>query len=298
MALEIDMSDMTRRQFTRLVLGGITLSVLSGCAPEEAVQATPTLRQPFDGAQDKAQDATLTPTPTAKPTLAPTPTATSVASPGVTPTPSPTSVLLHNENRPGFYIRYYKPFEPVDPNRWTLSVEGLVKSPQELTLSDIQSLPLVSQVSRIKCVECWSAAAKWEGFHLRSLMEIVDPLPEAKWLHFYCADDYYESLNLEELLMERVLFVHRMNDQILPDVYGAPLRLMVPFKYGYKSPKAIVQLVFAKEESPGYWPTVGPYTTTGEIQPGGDYPLDLGEPRQIAGGGEIRYPDGIESRGE
>jgi DMSO/TMAO reductase YedYZ molybdopterin-dependent catalytic subunit len=204
---------------------------------------------------------------------------------------------LHNENRPGFYIRYYKPFEPVDPDRWALSVEGLVKKPQELTLPDVQSLPLVSQVSRIKCVECWSAAAKWEGFHLRSLMEIVDPLPEAKWLHFYCADDYYESLTLEELLMDRVLFVYRMNDQFVPDVYGAPLRLMVPFKYGYKSPKAIVRLVFAEEELPGYWPTVGPYTKGGDIRPGSDHPLDLDGTRQITGG-EVRYPDGIESKGK
>jgi DMSO/TMAO reductase YedYZ molybdopterin-dependent catalytic subunit len=183
--------------------------------------------------------------------------------PTITPTPSPTPALLRNENRPGFYIRYYKPFEPVDPARWTLSVQGLVKKPQELTLPDVQSLPLVSQVSRMKCVECWSAAAKWEGFHLRSLMEIVDPLTEAKWLHFYCADDYYESLGLEELLMERVLFVHRMNDQTLPDVYGAPLRLIVPFKYGYKGPKAIVRLVFAERELPGYWPTVGPTARKG-----------------------------------
>jgi DMSO/TMAO reductase YedYZ molybdopterin-dependent catalytic subunit len=204
---------------------------------------------------------------------------------------------LRNENRPGFYIRYYKPFEAVDPARWTLSVEGLVKKPQELTLPDVQSLPLVWQVSRMKCVECWSAAAKWEGFHLSSLMEMVDPLPEAKWLHFHCADDYYESSSLEELLMERVLFVHRMNDQILPDVYGAPLRLMIPFKYGYKNPKAIVRLVFAEEELPGYWPTVGPYTEEGDIRPGSDFPLDLEGTRQITGG-EVMYPDGIESKGE
>jgi sulfoxide reductase catalytic subunit YedY len=281
------MSNMTRRQFTRLVLGGIALSALSGCAPEEAVQATPTLRQ----AQGTA------PTPSPKETPSPTPLVTEVPSPDISPTPSAISALLRNENRPDFYIRYYKPFEAVDPDRWALAVEGLVKKPQELTLPDVQSLPLVSQVSRMKCVECWSAVAKWEGFHLRSLMEIVNPLPEAKWLHFYCADDYYESLSLEELLMERVLFVHRMNDQTLPDVYGAPLRLMVPFKYGYKSPKAIVRLVFAEEELPGYWPMVGPYTTTGEIQPGSDYPLDLGERRQITGG-EVMYPDGIESKGE
>jgi sulfoxide reductase catalytic subunit YedY len=288
------MNNMTRRQFTRLVLGGVALSVLGGCMPEETVQAPPT--------------STSTSMPSPKETPSPTPSVTKVTPPVVTPTPtlrqaqgtasSPASVLLRNENRPGFFIRYYKPFEPVDPNRWTLSVEGLVKKPQALALPDVQSLPLVSQVSRMKCVECWSAAAKWEGFHLRSLMEIVDPLPEAKWLHFYCADDYYESLSLEELLMERVLFVHRMNDQTLPDVYGAPLRLMVPFKYGYKSPKAIVRLVFAEEELRGYWPMVGPYTTTGEIQPGRDYPLDLEETRQITGGGEVIYPDGIESKGE
>ena len=280
---------MTRRQFTRLVLGGIALSVLGGCAPEETAQVSPI--------------PTPTSTPSPEGTPSPVPSATSTALPNVTPTststptPSPTPVLLRNENRSGFFIRYYKPFEPVDPDRWTLSVEGLVKKPRALALSDVQSLPLVSQVSRMKCVECWSAAAKWEGFHLRSLMEIVDPLPEAKWLHFYCADDYYESLDLEELLMERVLFVHRMNDQTLPDVYGAPLRLMVPFKYGYKSPKAIVRLVFAEEELRGYWPMVGPYTTTGEIQPGSDYPLDFEERRQISGG-EVIYPDGIESKGE
>ena len=275
------MSSMGRRRFTRLVLGGLALSVFGGCAPEETVQAT------------------ATPIPTSTPKERPSPTlsVTSVASPSITPTPIPTLYLLHNENRPGFFIRYYKPFEPVDPARWTLSVEGLVKKPQELTLLDIQSLRLVSQVSRMKCVECWSAAAKWEGFHLRSLMEIVDPLPEAKWVHFHCADDYYESLSLEELLMERVLFVHRMNDQILPDVYGAPLRLIVPFKYGYKGPKAITRLVFAEEELPGYWPTVGPYSTEGDIKPGSDHPLDLGERRQITGG-EVIYPDGIESKGE
>jgi len=277
---------MTRRQFTRLVLGGIALSVLSGCTPEETVQG-------------RAQD--TTPSPLLEETPGYTSSVTRMASPTIIPTPTtklgPTQTLLRNENRPGFFIRYYKPFEAVDPARWTLSVEGLVESPRVLTLSDVQSLPLISQVSRMKCVECWSAVAKWEGFHLRSLMEVVDPLPEARWLHFYCADDYYESLTLEELLRERVLFVHRMNDQVVPDVYGAPLRLMVPFKYGYKSPKAIVRLVFAEEELRGYWPTVGPYSPKGDIQPGQDYPLDLGESRQITGG-EVFYPDGIESQGE
>jgi DMSO/TMAO reductase YedYZ molybdopterin-dependent catalytic subunit len=111
-------------------------------------------------------------------------------------------------------------------------------------------------------------------------------------------DGYYESMSLEFLMGDRILFAHHMNDQILPDVYGAPLRLMVPSRYGYKSAKAIVRLEFAAEELPGYWPTVGPYTTTGAIRPGPDHPLDLERSRWIDGGGEILYPDGIESQGE
>jgi sulfoxide reductase catalytic subunit YedY len=259
------MSTVSRRQFLRLALGGLALSALSGCAPEEVLRAT------------------ATPSPQGTPL------------PDITPTPIPSRPILRNENIPGFYVRYYKPFEAVDPARWTLSVEGLVQKPQTLTLPDVQSLPLVSQVSRMKCVECWSAAAKWEGFRLPSLLQLVEPQSEAKWVHFYCADDYFESLTMEELLAERVLFVHRMDDVLLPDVHGAPLRLIVPFKYGYKGPKAITRLVFAREELPGFWPTAGPYTTDGEIEPGTDHPLDLGGNRRIAGG-EIKYPDGMESK--
>ena len=261
------MSTVSRRQFIRLALGGLAISALSGCAPEEALRGL------------------ATPSPPGTPL------------PGVTPvpTPGPSREILRNQNITGFYVRYYKPFEAVDPARWTLSVEGLVKKPQKLTLPDVQSLPLVAQVSRMKCVECWSAAAKWEGFRLPSLLQLVEAQPEARWVHFYCADDYFESLKIEELLEERVLFVHRMDDGPLHDLYGAPLRLIVPYKYGYKGPKAITRLVFATEELPGFWPTAGPYTTDGEIEPGTDRPLDLGGSRRISGG-EIKYPDGRESK--
>jgi len=270
------MEGISRRQFVRWMLGGIAGSVLTSCAPGVTGLVTPLPEVP---------------TPTAgipTPTMPPADT--------VTPT-RPARAILRNENRPGFFVRYYKPFEAVDPAQWSLSVEGLVKRPQKLSLLDVQSLPRVSQVSRMKCVECWSAAARWEGFHPRALLQLVEPQSEAKWVHFYCADDYYESLTLDTLLMERVLFVHRMNDQMLPDEYGAPLRLIVPHKYGYKGPKAITRLVFAEEELPGYWPTVGPYSTDGTIKAGTDYPLDIGVTR-LMGGGEIRYPDGIESKGQ
>jgi len=258
---------MSRRQFLRWLASGGVAAVLAACAP-----------QPLPRATGEGQGVVATPT-------------VSVA----VATPRPTRPILQNENRPGFFVRYYKAFEAVDPASWTLSVTGLVRHPQNLTLSDIQSLPLIAQVSRMKCVECWSAPAKWEGFRMQALLQLADPLTDAKWVHFFCADDYFESLRLEDLLGERVLFVHRMNDQLLPDVYGAPLRLMVPFKYGYKSPKAITRLVLAKEELVGYWSQGGYYSTDGDIEPGVDHPLDLGGIRRITSG-EVKYPDGVESK--
>jgi sulfoxide reductase catalytic subunit YedY len=262
---------LSRRQFARLVLAGVGLPALGSCAPGTAPQWT----------------ATASPRP--PPQLTPTP------SPAPAVTAAPGRQLLRNDNVPGFFVRYYQPFEAIDPESWTLSVDGLVHNPLTLSLADVLALPRAVQTSRMKCVECWSAVARWEGFHLRALMDVADPLPEATWLHSFCADDYFESMSIDALLGERVLFVHHMNDAILPDIYGAPLRLMVPFLYGYKSAKAIVHIKFAAEEMPGYWPTFGPYSRNGQIRPGADHPLDLEGTRRIEGDGEIFYPDGIES---
>lgn len=279
---------LSRRQFSRLVIGGVAASALGDCAPEEPAQSvgTPLTRSTATGAPTSAPSPVPTSAPTA--TLVSTPLPTRVA------TPAPTRELLRNQNVPGFFVRYYKPFEPLDAGQWRLAVDGLVMKSQELSLADVLSLERVSQVSRMKCVECWSAAARWEGFHLRSLLEVVNPHPQAEWVHLHCADGYYESMSIEALLGERILFVHHMNDAILPDIYGAPLRLLVPSLYGYKSAKAIVRLEFSAVELAGYWPTVGPYTQHGVIRAGQDHPLDLEGNRQIKGGGEIFYPDGIE----
>lgn len=265
------MKKLNRRDFLRLAIGGAALAALNRCAPGVL---TPTAEPSVTGG---AGTGALAPTPR------PTPTAQ-------------TARLLRNENRPGFYIRFIKAIEPIDPETWSLSVEGLVGQPRTLKLADLQALPPVTQKSRMKCVEGWSAAAKWAGFRPQALMDLVQVRPEATWIHLYSADDYYESLPLAELTMERVLFVYGMNDQPLPPEYGGPLRLMVPFKYGYKSPKSILRIVFADQELQGYWPTVGPYSTEGDIQPGPDYALDLDEMRTVKSGGEIIYADGLESQ--
>jgi len=261
------MKKLNRREVLRLGLSGAALAVLSRCMPK--------------GLDVTDVPSTIVPAP-ADPTALPS------------PTPGQARRLLRNENRPGFYIRYYKPFEPVVRDTWRLQIEGLVNKPQYLTFQEIQDFPALTQKSRMKCVEGWSVAAKWTGFHMRDLMTLVDPDPDAQWVHFYSADDYYESLSVEELLMERVLFVYKMNDAFLLDEYGAPLRLIVPSKYGYKGSKAIVRLVFSDKSLRGYWPTVGPYTEDGEIEAGRDFALDFNESRRH-GPGEVFYEDGLES---
>ncbi len=213
--------------------------------------------------------------------------------------PSPTAGLeaiptqpgrppLTNANRPAvkpdWNVRYFQPYVPIQHDRWRLTVEGLVQAPGRFSLDDLMALPRVEQNTRMKCVECWSARADWAGFTYAALAEIVRPLPEATWVYFECADGYYESLSVEELSQPRVLFAYEMDGEPLLDEFGAPLRLVVPPKYGYKGPKVIVRMRFESQQRRGYWPTVGPYSPDGTIQPGRDLPLDIGVPQEIEGG--------------
>lgn len=196
--------------------------------------------------------------------------------------------LLKNEDKPGFYIRFYKPFEPVDIRKWKLEISGLCEKPSRLNIEDIKRLPSVTQVSRLKCVECWSAKASWTGFIPKTLFELVKPLNKARYLYFYCADDYFEYISLEDLLKSRVLFAHTMNSKPLPDEHGAPLRLIIPFKYGYKNVKTITRITFVEKGGEGYWSQQG-YSADGTIQPGFDFQLDTGQMIEIKKQGEIDY---------
>ena len=184
-----------------------------------------------------------------------------------------------------FYINYWKPMRRVDAARWKLEVTGLCANPRSFTLDAIRSFPSLTRSSRLKCVECWSARAKWQGFLFAQLEQQVRPLAEATAVVFYCADSYTESLTLESLRAEGVLLVHGMNGKPLSDEHGFPLRVIIPFKYGYKNPKAILRMGFVSESQPGTWSRIGPYSWDGTILPGTDHPLELGKtPRRIPGG--------------
>jgi len=197
---------------------------------------------------------------------------------------------IQNRDTPGFHIRSANPFMGVEANDWGLVVTGLVKNPLALGYEDLFGFKLHSQVSRLKCVECWSATATWEGFRVDDLFDRVQPDPAAKYVYFESADSYYESFTLEELRRDRVLFVIKMNGQALTKEHGFPLRLIVPYKYGYKNIKYITRIEFTDTRKRNYWFNNGPYSVDGTIQPGVDHPLDFNKKPLPINGGEVFHP--------
>jgi sulfoxide reductase catalytic subunit YedY len=189
----------------------------------------------------------------------------------------------------GFRIMWYVPVRPINPATYRLKIGGLVEKPQSLTLGQLRKFPHEVQNSRMKCVQCWSSRASWGGFRFGHLMEAVKPLKSAKAIRIDCADKWYEYMLLEEMLLPRVLFSLDMEGKPLTDRHGAPLRLIDPSKYGYKSAKLITSIEFAAEGKGSMACDLGPYySPSGEILAGYDHPLDLdGKIRKKIKGGEI-----------
>jgi len=144
----------------------------------------------------------------------------------------------------------------------------------------------------MKCVQCWSARTTWGGFRFPHLLDLVKPKPGAKAVRVDCADKWYEYFSIQDLASPRVLLVLDMGGAPLADKHGAPLRLIDPGRYGYKSAKLITNITFVAEHKGSMACDIGPYYSPGgEIQPGYDHPLDLGANirRKIRGGEITEY---------
>ena len=188
-----------------------------------------------------------------------------------------------------FYINFWKPMRRINPETWTLKISGLCETSKTFTLGELRALPMRSQSSRLKCVECWSARAEWGGFSPKELEPMVRPHASAQGVVFHCGDEYKEYLPLEALHQDRVLLAHTMNGAPLSDAHGFPLRLIAPAKYGYKNPKAILEMEYVDEQQVGTWSKIGPYSPDGTILPGWDHPLEYGKEARRIPGGEITY---------
>ncbi|HTQ79887.1 MAG TPA: molybdopterin-dependent oxidoreductase [Thermoanaerobaculia bacterium] len=147
---------------------------------------------------------------------------------------------------------------PDDPDSWTLSIEGLVRQPQELTLAMVQALPRITYTVKHHCVEGWSAIATWTGAPLSSILALADPLPEARYLKVDTFDsDYSNGWDLKSAMHPQTILAYGWNDRPLGADHGGPLRLYSPIKLGYKLTKYVSSLTFTTERPGGYWEDQG-----------------------------------------
>lgn len=141
----------------------------------------------------------------------------------------------------------------VDGERFRLQVGGRVADPRPWSLAELRALPQTDQVTRLICVEGWSAIGKWGGVRFSDFLERIGADLEARYVGFRCADGYYTSIDMPTALHPQTLLTLTFDGQILPARYGFPLRLRMPTKLGYKNPKHVEALFVTNTYPGGYW---------------------------------------------
>lgn len=157
---------------------------------------------------------------------------------------------------------------------WTVEVDGEVLKPRRFDIDELLRLaPLEERIYRLRCVEGWSAVVPWQGFPLSELIRQVQPTGKAKFVEFWSLADpeqmpavkfptldwpYREALRLDEAMHPLALLAVGLYGQVLPNPNGAPLRLVVPWKYGFKSGKSIVRIRFVEQQPRTSWMKAAP----------------------------------------
>jgi sulfoxide reductase catalytic subunit YedY len=180
------------------------------------------------------------------------------------------------------------------PRPWTVDIDGLVAKPRTLDIDDVLKVaPLEERVYALRCVEGWSMVIPWIGFPLSALLKQVTPLGTAKYVEFTTLKDpaqfpgqrpgffggsldwpYTEGLRLDEAMHPLTLLTVGMYGQVLPNQNGAPVRVVIPWKYGFKSSKSIVRVRFTAEEPKTAWNKAAPseYGFYSNVNPAVDHP--------------------------
>ncbi len=158
-----------------------------------------------------------------------------------------------------FPINGYDVEDPdVDLEHWTLTVGGAVQKPGEYTLAQIQALPRMRQNTRHVCVEGWDVIGRFGGTRLSDFLKLIGADTSARFITVECADDYYESLDMATALHPQTLLCYEMYNQPLTREHGAPVRLNIPTKIGYKQAKYLTSLTVANVlDRVGYWEDQG-----------------------------------------
>ena len=143
----------------------------------------------------------------------------------------------------------------IDLDEWRLEISGRVAKPGAYTLNDLRALPRVRQNTRHICIEGWDVIGSFGGARIADLLTFAGADPKARFLEIACADDYYESLDMATARHAQSLLCDEMYGRPLTREHGAPLRLILPTKLGYKQAKYIVGLRVSDVLGPkrGYW---------------------------------------------
>ncbi len=160
-----------------------------------------------------------------------------------------------------FPYNYYDVADPgVDLDKWTLMVGGLVQRPGEYKLAQIQALPKLTQNTRHVCVEGWDVIGSFGGARASDFLRLIGADTSARFVEVDCADEYYESIDMATMLHPQTLFCYEMYGKPLDRGHGAPLRLQMPTKIGYKQAKYLVTLRVTnvlRDGQRGYWEDQG-----------------------------------------
>ncbi len=173
---------------------------------------------------------------------------------------------------------------------WSVAIEGLVKQPRSYTLEELLKLSAQEErIYRLRCVEGWSMVIPWVGYSLSELIKKVEPLGSAKYVEFITQADpktmpfvgsrvlewpYVEALRMDEALSPLALLTFGMYGEVLPNQSGAPVRMVLPWKYGFKSGKSIVKIRFTDKEPRTAWNKAAAqeYGFYSNVNPGVDHP--------------------------
>jgi sulfoxide reductase catalytic subunit YedY len=169
----------------------------------------------------------------------------------------------------GSHKQIYDAAQALETRGWTIAIDGLVEEPFEIGTDElIAAMPVEERVYRLRCVEAWAAVIPWVGFPLSALVERARPLASAKYLRFETFQDadvargqrqfwypwpYVEGVTIEEAANDLSFMVVGAYGKVLRNQFGAPIRLALPWKYGFKSIKSITRISFTEERPVSFW---------------------------------------------
>ncbi|QCI63716.1 protein-methionine-sulfoxide reductase catalytic subunit MsrP [Phreatobacter stygius] len=198
---------------------------------------------------------------------------------------------------------------PIRP--WTVKIDGLVEKPQTIDIDAlIRRMPLEERLYRFRCVEAWGMTVPWTGFPIKALLDMVQPQGSAKFMRMETFEDpkvapgqkavwftwpYVEALTIDEAANDLAILVTGIYGKPVPRQHGAPLRLIVPWKYGFKSVKSIVRISFTAERPVSFWEKMqaSEYGFWANVNPAVAHPRWSQATEELIGTGGRRVPTQI-----